>query len=60
MHFHSFNPAVIFYCFSFMFWTDWGKKPRIERADMDGGNRVVLIIDGIKWPNGLSLDLPTK
>jgi len=22
-----------------MFWSDWGDNPRIERADMDGKNR---------------------
>ena len=26
-----------------MFWTDWGEKPRIERAYMDGTNRKVII-----------------
>ena len=43
-----------------MFWTDWGKRGRIERADMDGGNRMVLTQDGVVWPNGLTVDLPTR
>ena len=43
-----------------MFWTDWGKKPRIERADMDGENRRIVTDENIVWPNGLTLDLPTK
>ncbi|GFR81710.1 low-density lipoprotein receptor-related protein 4 [Elysia marginata] len=41
----------------YMFWTDWGKHGRIERADMDGGNRKVLVSEGIVWPNGLTVDL---
>lgn len=24
---------------SYMYWTDWGEEPRIERAGMDGSNR---------------------
>ena len=43
-----------------MFWTDWGKRGRIERADMDGGNRMVLTQDGVVWPNGLTVDLSTR
>lgn len=41
-----------------MFWTDWGKNARIERADMNGNNRRVIISDGIMWPNGLTVDRP--
>ncbi|XP_059144487.1 low-density lipoprotein receptor-related protein 4-like [Physella acuta] len=44
----------------YMFWTDWGKYARIERADMNGNNRVVIISDGIVWPNGLTIDRPTQ
>ena len=40
-----------------MFWTDWGKHARIERADMDGKNRKVIVSDDIVWPNGLTIDL---
>lgn len=39
-----------------MYWTDWGKHPKIERADLDGGNRVVLVKQSIVWPNGLCID----
>jgi len=41
----------------FIFWTDWGKRPRIERANLDGANRTVLISTKLYWPNGLTLDL---
>ena len=40
-----------------MFWSDWGNTPKIERAGMDGSNRETIILDNVKWPNGLTLDL---
>lgn len=43
-----------------MFWTDWGSKPRVERANMDGSGRMVLATKNIVWPNGLTIDLPTE
>lgn len=43
-----------------MYWSDWGKSPRIERAGMDGSHRQIIIDSNIKWPNGISLDLVGK
>lgn len=43
-----------------MFWSDWGKKPKIERASLDGTERVVLISDDLGWPNGITLDIELK
>lgn len=40
----------------FVFWTDWGHNPKIERADMDGGNRKKIVSSKLGWPNCLSLD----
>ncbi|KRT81663.1 EGF-like domain containing protein [Oryctes borbonicus] len=40
-----------------MFWTDWGSVPKIERAGMDGSHRQTIVSYDIKWPNGLTLDL---
>lgn len=40
-----------------LFWTDWGKEPKIERAGLDGSARRVLVSEGLQWPNGLALDL---
>lgn len=40
-----------------MFWSDWGDKPKIERAGMDGSHRTAIITDTVRWPNGLTLDL---
>lgn len=40
-----------------LFWTDWGENPRIERVGMDGTNRSTIISTKIYWPNGLTLDI---
>ena len=39
-----------------MFWTDWGEKAKIERAEMDGSNRGIIISQDVTWPNGLTID----
>uniref|UniRef100_A0A3B4FEE2 Low-density lipoprotein receptor-related protein 2 n=1 Tax=Pundamilia nyererei TaxID=303518 RepID=A0A3B4FEE2_9CICH len=43
-----------------MFWTDWGRNPRIERASMDGKQRTVIISSKLYWPNGLTIDYPNN
>ncbi|XP_077296047.1 uncharacterized protein LOC143918173 isoform X2 [Arctopsyche grandis] len=43
-----------------MFWTDWGIEPKIERAGMDGTHRQVIVSFEVRWPNGLTLDLVRK
>lgn len=40
----------------FIFWTDWGQHPRIERASLDGLDRQVIVNTSIYWPNALALD----
>lgn len=41
-----------------MFWSDWNeKRPKIERANLDGSNRVVLVSEKLAWPNGIALDV---
>lgn len=42
--------------FRFIFWTDWGESPKIERAAMDGSDRVALLNDSVVWPNGITID----
>ena len=52
------NPYTLT-CFTFdriMYWTDWGYHAKIERADMSGQQRVVLVNASLSWPNGLTLD----
>lgn len=43
-----------------LFWTDWGESPRIERAGLDGSRRQTIINTKIYWPNGITLDTPNK
>ncbi|ALC49752.1 yl [Drosophila busckii] len=40
-----------------MFWTDWGVKPMIGRAAMDGRQAHAIVNDNIHWPNGIALDM---
>lgn len=42
----------------YLFWSDWNeKRPKIERTNLDGSARVILVKDAIGWPNGITLDL---
>ena len=43
-----------------MYWTDWGFNPKIEKANMAGKERSVLIDSVLHWPNGLTLDKDTN
>ncbi|XP_054162427.1 low-density lipoprotein receptor-related protein 4-like [Oppia nitens] len=38
-----------------MIWADWGSQVRIERADMDGGRRAVIVSERLGWPNGITI-----
>ena len=39
-----------------IYWSDWGSKPKIEVADLDGDNRKALIQENLGWPNSIALD----
>lgn len=39
-----------------MYWTDWGSKPKIERAHLDGSRRVTIVNSSLGWPNGIAVD----
>ncbi|RWS31434.1 hypothetical protein B4U80_01714 [Leptotrombidium deliense] len=41
-----------------MFWSDWGEIPKIERSSMDGNpeTRSIIVKQNIFWPNGLTID----
>jgi low density lipoprotein receptor-related protein 5/6 len=44
-----------------MFWSDWNElNPKIERAALDGTQRISLITEGLGWPNGVALDIQQK
>ncbi|XP_078669811.1 low-density lipoprotein receptor-related protein 4-like isoform X3 [Branchiostoma floridae x Branchiostoma belcheri] len=40
----------------YIFWTDWGAYPRIERAQLDGTERRVIVDTDLGWPNGITID----
>ncbi|XP_066030107.1 low-density lipoprotein receptor-related protein 6 isoform X3 [Pocillopora verrucosa] len=41
---------------NFMFWTDWGLNPKIERATSSGKQRSAIVTTNLYHPNGLDLD----
>ncbi|XP_015227134.1 PREDICTED: low-density lipoprotein receptor-like [Cyprinodon variegatus] len=42
---------------NFMYWTDWGQEPKIEKCGLNGAGRVALVTENIEWPNGITLDM---
>lgn len=38
-----------------MYWTEWGGRPRIARAYMDG-NTITTLVDKVGRANGLTID----
>lgn len=40
----------------YLFWTDGGQTPKIERALLDGTNRTVLASSSLASPHGLTVD----
>ena len=43
-----------------MFWTDWGIRPSIRTARMDGKNVRTLVDHNLQWPVGLAIDYPAR
>lgn len=51
------NHVKFWFCpFRLMYWTDWGRQPKIECAWMDGQHRQTLVSEDLGWPTGLSID----
>jgi len=48
------NDVLLFY--SLLFWTDWGSTAKIERANLDGSDRRVIVNTSLTWPNGITID----
>lgn len=46
----------LFFQYRIMYWTDWGRQPKIEHAWMDGQQRQVLVSEDLGWPTGLTID----
>lgn len=45
--------------FRYLYWTDWGDNPKIERSFLDGSSRKTVIDTDLGFPNGLALDYAT-
>ena len=45
---------------SLMFWTDWGINAKIEKASLNGGQRVTIVTTYLYYPNGIELDRGNK
>ncbi|KAK9885701.1 hypothetical protein WA026_012466, partial [Henosepilachna vigintioctopunctata] len=44
-----------------LFWSDWSdRKPKIERANLDGTQRTIIVSKDLVWPNGVTLDLVSR
>ena len=43
-----------------MFWNDWGTNAKIERASLNGGQRVTIVTKSLYFPNGMELDRGNK
>ena len=50
------NSIPVFFCFRYLFWTDWGSSPKIERSSLSGENRQTIISADIVWPNDVAVD----
>lgn len=44
----------------YLYWTDWGDRPHIGKAGLDGSNPRILAADGFGWPNALTINFETK
>lgn len=48
-------------CFCrYLYWTDWGDRPHIGKAGMDGSVARVIISKGLGWPNALTIAYETN
>lgn len=44
----------------YLYWTDWGESPNIERSLLDGSQRKIIVKQDLGFPNGLTLDYKEK
>ena len=43
-----------------MFWTDWGTSKKMEKASLDGNQRVAIVTTFLYFPFGIELDRGNK
>ncbi|XP_044727187.1 prolow-density lipoprotein receptor-related protein 1 isoform X2 [Chrysoperla carnea] len=54
------NDIVLEPALGVMVWTDWGPKPRIEIASLDGTDRHYLVSNDIQYPTSIAIDHPVQ
>ena len=47
-------------CFRYIFWTDSGQSPKIERATLNGEGRTTIVSSGLLWPNDVVIDFSSN
>ncbi|CAG9563555.1 unnamed protein product [Danaus chrysippus] len=40
----------------YLYWSDWGESPNIERAALDGSQRRIIVNHDLGFPNGITID----
>lgn len=40
----------------YLYWSDWGEHPYIERSYLDGSQRQIIVQVDLGFPNGLTID----
>ena len=55
---YSLGLQLLFQC-RYLYWTDYGQTPKIERALLDASNRTILATTGVVHPVGLVIDYNT-
>jgi len=61
-----FNPLIfnyqflfVHYVYSYLFWADSGRQPKIERSDLAGGSRTLIASHSLIRPTTLCIDIVT-
>ena len=48
---------VVYLSFSYIYWSDWGDKPKIERANLSGKDRITIVDHHyVKWVSSIAVD----
>lgn len=46
--------------YRFLYWSDWGESPNIERAYLDGSQRIIIVKQDLGFPNGITIDYQAR
>lgn len=52
--------ANLFFPIRYMYWTDWGDRPHIGKAGMDGSDVHIIVNKSLGWPNALTISYETE